>query len=211
MLPELITKAASNDPMSTASRRARLISAELAAAVTLLFCSLYTAAFYDPGLAAYTGRVSELVPIFLSVVAFVLCLRIKSPAIAGMLIAGGVIMQIPPLQAIAQAGAVAVPGPIFGVISFADTLILGLVKSVGLRKRDALRAHVPEDVTTGPAIPRAVRVLAGLLPDLLALSPTSASAIVISLLAFSRLRDSRGSTPTELEQIPVPRTSAGPA
>jgi hypothetical protein len=135
MLPELITKAPPNDPMSTTSRRARLIAAGLAAAVTLLFCSLYTAAFYDPGLAPYTGRVSELVPIFLSIVAFILSLGIRSPAVAGMLIAGGVIMQIPPLQAIAQAGAIAVPGPIFGVISFVDILILGLVKAVGLRKR----------------------------------------------------------------------------
>jgi hypothetical protein len=116
--------------MSISRNRARLIAAELAAAVTLLFSLLYTAAFYDHSLAPYTGRVSELVPIFLSIVAFALCLRISSPAVAGMLIAGGIIMQIPPLQAIADAGAIVVPGPIFGVISFADILILGVVKGI---------------------------------------------------------------------------------
>jgi hypothetical protein len=171
MLPEVIRKALPDKVMSTTSRRVRLIAAELAAAVTLLFSSLYTAAFYDPDLAPYTGRESELVPIFLSIVAFALCVRIRSPAVAGMLIAGGVIMLIPPLQAIAQAGAIAVPGPIFGVISFADILVLGLVKVVGLRKREALGAHAPEKVTTEPGIPRAVRVLANLLPDFSVFSP----------------------------------------
>jgi len=45
MLPELITKAPPDDPMSTTSRRATLIAAGLVAAVLLLPCSLYTAAF----------------------------------------------------------------------------------------------------------------------------------------------------------------------
>ena len=187
--------------------RARLIAAELAAAVTLLFCSLYTAAFYDPGLAPYTGRESELVPIFLSVVAFVLCVRIRSPAVAGMLMAGGVIMQIPPLQAIAQAGVIAVPGPIFGVISFADILILGVVKAVGLRRREVLGASGPEKVAPDPGTARIARVLASLLPDMFAYSATSASAILISLLAFSRLRGPRDSTSAEPELISASRMS----
>jgi len=194
--------------MSTTSRRVRLIAAELAAAVTLLFSSLYTAAFYDPGLAPYTGRESELVPIFLSIVAFALYVRIRSPAVAGMLIAGGVIMLIPPLQAIAQAGAIAVPGPIFGVISFADILVLGLVKVIGLRKRESLGAHAPEKGATEPGIPRAVRVLASLLPDLSAFSPISASVVAVSLLGFSKLRDSRNSTPAGLYLISASRTGA---
>jgi hypothetical protein len=116
--------------MSNSRNRARLIAAELAAAVTLLFSLLYTAAFYDHALAPYTGRLSELVPIFLSIVAFALSWRIRSPAVAGMLIAGGIIMQIPPLQDIAYAGAIVVPGPIFGVMSFADALVLGVVKGI---------------------------------------------------------------------------------
>ena len=148
-----------------------------------------------------------MVPIFLSIVAFALCVRIRSPAVAGMLIAGGVIMLIPPLQAIEQAGAIAVPGPIFGVISFADILVLGLVKAVGLRKREALGTRAPEKVKTEPGIPRAVRVLANLLPDLSAFSPTSASAVAISLLGFSKLCDSRNSTLAELYLISGSRTS----
>jgi hypothetical protein len=211
MLPELITKAPPNEVMSTTSRRVRLIAAELAAAVTLLFSSLYTAAFYNPGLAPYTGRESELVPIFLSIVAFALCVRIRSPAVAGMLIAGGVIILIPPLQAIAQAGMIAVPGPIFGVISFADILVLGLVKAAGLRKRESLGAHAPEKVTTEPGIPSAARALANLLPDLSAFSPISASAAAVSLLGFSKLCDSRNSTSAELYLISGSRTSAGTA
>jgi hypothetical protein len=195
--------------MPISRTRARLIAAGLAAAVTLLFSSLYTAAFYDPGLAPYTGRESELVPIFLSIVAFALCVRIRSPVVAGMLIAGGVIMLVPPLQAIVQAGTIAVPGPIFGVISFADILVLGLVKAVGLRKREGLGAHAPEKVTAEPGIPRAVRLLANLLPDLSALSPISASAVAISLLGFSKLCDSRNSTLAELYLISGSRTSAG--
>jgi len=151
-----------------------------------------------------------LVPIFLSVVAFALCVRIRSPAVAGMLIAGGVIMLIPPLQAIAQAGMIAVPGPIFGVISFADILVLGLVKAVGLRKREASVAHPPEKGATEPGIPRAVRVLASLLPDLSAFSPISA-VVAVSLLGFSKLRDSRNSTPAERYLIPASRMSAGSA
>jgi hypothetical protein len=211
MLPELITKAQPDKVMSTTSRRVRLIAAGLAAAVTLLFSSLYTAAFYDPGLAPYTGRESELVPIFLSIVAFALCVRIRSPAVAGMLIAGGVIMLIPPLQAIAQAGMIAVPGPIFGVISFLDILILGLVKAVGLRKREASGANAPVKGATEPGIPRAVRALASLLPDLSAFSPVSASVVAVSLLRFSELGDSRNLTPAQLPLISASRTGADTA
>jgi hypothetical protein len=197
--------------MSTTSRRVRLIAAELAAAVTLLFSSLYTAAFYDHSLAPYTGRESELVPIFLSIVAFALCVRIRSPAVAGMLIAGGAVMLIPPLQAIVQAGMIAVPGPIFGVISFLDILVLGLIKASGLRKRETSGAHVPEKGPTEPGIPRAVRVLADLLPDLSAFSPVSASAVAVSLLGLSRLRDFQNSTPVEVDLISASRTSAASA
>jgi hypothetical protein len=50
-----------------------------------------------------------------------------------------------------------------------------------------------------PGIPRVVRVLASLLPDLSAVSPTSASAVAVSLLGFSKLSDSRNSTPAGLE------------
>src|ERR1035437_5343743 len=110
-------------------KRTRLIAADVVAAVTLVFSLFYTLGFYYPSLAAYTGRESALLAIILSVVAFILCVRIRSGAVAGMLIAGGIIMQIPPVQALAEAGAVVVPGPILGVISFAIILILGIVKA----------------------------------------------------------------------------------
>jgi hypothetical protein len=40
----------------------------------------------------------------------------------------------PPVVAIAAAGAIAFPGPILGVISYAIILVLGIVRAVGLRR-----------------------------------------------------------------------------
>jgi hypothetical protein len=123
----------------TKASQARLIVADFSAAVTLLLSALYIARFYDPALpslATFTGGGgSALLAIFFSIVAFVLSLRIKSSAIAGMLIVAGVMMQIPPLQAIAEAGKVLVPGPILGVVSFAPILLLGAVKAIGVRTK----------------------------------------------------------------------------
>jgi hypothetical protein len=123
----------------TKAGQARLIVADFAAAVTLLLSALYIARFYDPALpslATYTGGVgSALLAISFSIGAFVLSLRIKSSAIAGMLIVAGVMMQIPPLQAIAEAGKVLVPGPILGVVSFAPILLLGAAKAIGVRTK----------------------------------------------------------------------------
>jgi hypothetical protein len=120
-------------------QKARLIAADFAAAVTLLLSALYIARFYDPALpslATFTGGAGPaLLAIFLSIVAFILSLRIKSSAIAGTLIIAGVMMQIPPLQAIAEAGRVVVPGPILGVVSFAPILVLGVAKAIGLRTK----------------------------------------------------------------------------
>ena len=127
----------------TSIRKARLAAGQLMAASTLLFSSIYFADFYDPGLpglAAVAGKGVGLLSIFLSIAAFVVSLRIKSPAIAGMLVAGGVAMQVPPVQAIAEAGAIAVPGPILGVNSFAPVLAIGLVKAYGLRKKGQVGA-----------------------------------------------------------------------
>jgi hypothetical protein len=38
-------------------------------------------------------------------------------------------MMVPPVQALAAAGAVVIPGQIFGVISYAIILVLGVVKA----------------------------------------------------------------------------------
>jgi len=50
-------------------------------------------------------------------------------------------MLIPPLATIAKAGAIVVPGPIYGVISLADILILGMVKAIRSRKYDESVPH----------------------------------------------------------------------
>ena len=114
--------------------KARQVAGQAAAAVTLFLCALYGANFYDPGLVGFSVRGGTIAADVLSAVAFVLSLRIRSMSIAGMLTAGGLVIQVPPVQAIAEAGAVSVPGPIFGVIFFAPILVLGVIKAVGLRK-----------------------------------------------------------------------------
>jgi len=103
--------------------------------VILLFSLIYLVGFYDQSFAAYAGRGAGLIVLVSSVVAFVLSVRLRSPAIAGMLIAAGIFMQVPPVQAIADAGTVAFPGPILGVIFFALVLVLGLVKAIGAFRR----------------------------------------------------------------------------
>lgn len=125
-----------------AVRSARLTASELIAAATLVLASLYTARFYDPripSIATFTGAGTSLLAIIFSIFAFVLSLRIRSRVVAGSLIVGGVLMQIPPLQAIAEAGAVAVPGPILGVVFFAPVLMFGVVKATGLRRTEVKR------------------------------------------------------------------------
>lgn len=173
--------------MSSATRRARKTAAELAAALTLLFTLVSTVGFYEPSLVAYTGRGYGLLAIILSVAAFALSLRIRSPVVAGMLVSGGVLMQVPPVQAIVAAGMIAVPGPVLGVMSFAIILVLGLIKAIGSRAREVEGAGASDQAATGPAIPEAARLLATMLPDLLAFAQTSASAVIVYLLAFSRL------------------------
>ncbi|HUI01614.1 MAG TPA: hypothetical protein VLX56_08300 [Nitrososphaerales archaeon] len=119
-------------------RKARLVVAELLAVLALLLAMLYTARFYDPSIpsiATYTGAGTSILAIVFAVAAFLVSLRIRSPPIAGMLVVGGILMLVPPLQAIAEAGAVVVPGPILGVVFFAPILILGLVKAVGSKTK----------------------------------------------------------------------------
>ena len=121
-----------------AARSARLTAAELTAAATLVLASLYTARFYDPripSIATYTGAGTSLLAIMFSIVAFALSIRIRSRVVACSLIVGGVVMQIPPLQAIAEAGVIAVPGPILGVVFFAPVLVFGVVKAIGLGRK----------------------------------------------------------------------------
>jgi len=119
---------------SQSSRRPRLVAGEFAAAVTLFLSAYYAVRYFEPSLPALAKGIT-IIAIVLSVVAFVLAVRVRSPAVAGMLIAGGTLMQIPPLQAILQAGTVAYPGPILGVVFFSPILILGLVKAAGLRAK----------------------------------------------------------------------------
>jgi hypothetical protein len=77
----------------------------------------------------FAVKAASVFAIILSVVAFVLSVRIRSSAVAGMLVLGGILMLVPPVQAIAEAGGVSFPGPILGVIFFAPLLVLGLVKA----------------------------------------------------------------------------------
>jgi hypothetical protein len=185
--------------MSTATRRARKAGAELAAGLTLLFASISTVGFYDHVLAAYTGKGYGLLAIALSVVAFALSLRVRSPAVAVMLISAGVLMQVPPVQAMVEAGMVAVPGPILGVISFGIILQLGLAKAIGLRTRAVAGGGPPESEATGLGVQGPARLLADILPGILALSPTSAVAVIISMLALSGLHGARDSPPAKPE------------
>lgn len=200
MLPELKTNAPATSPMSSATRRARKIAAKLAAALTLLFALVSTVGFYEHSLAAFTGRGYGLLAILLSLVAFALSLRIRSPAVAGMLVFGGILVQVPPVQAIMEAGVIAVPGPILGVISFVIILILGLIKAIGLRGPNVAAARAPNQSAAGHGTPMA-RSLANMLPDLFAFSPTSASTIIVYLLAFSTLYGSRDTASAQAEPI----------
>jgi hypothetical protein len=110
--------------------RVRWLAANLAAAATVAFSVLYLLGFY----AGITFRGAALLAIFLSVASFLLSLRIRSVSVAVMLTLAGLLIQIPPVQAIAEAGTVAYPGPILGVVFFVPILILGLVKAAtGLR------------------------------------------------------------------------------
>jgi hypothetical protein len=107
--------------------RFRLLLSAVFALGTLFVSSLYTFAYYHiipEGL----SKDSAIIAIILSIIAFVLCIRIKSYAVGGLLTLGGILMQIPPVQAIISVGTIAVPGPILGVIFFCPVLILGLVK-----------------------------------------------------------------------------------
>jgi hypothetical protein len=113
----------------SSKNRVRLLAAEAAAAVTLTLAASYFLRFYGVLGPEFAVREASVFAIVLSIVAFVLCVRIKSYAVAGMLVLGGILMQVPPVQAIVQAGGVSYPGPILGVIFFAPLLVLGLVKA----------------------------------------------------------------------------------
>ncbi len=107
------------------SAKVRGLAANLAAAATVALSVLYLLGFY----AGITFRGAALLAIFVSIAAFLLSLRIRSVSVAAMLMLAGLLIQIPPIQAIAEAGTIAYPGPILGVIFFIPILILGLVKA----------------------------------------------------------------------------------
>jgi hypothetical protein len=113
----------------SSKNRVRLLAADAAAALTLILAASYFLNFYGALGPNFAAKGASIFAIVLSIVAFVLCVRIKSYPVAGMLILGGILMQIPPVQAIAEAGGVSFPGPILGVIFFAPLLVLGLVKA----------------------------------------------------------------------------------
>ena len=127
----------------------RRYAANLAAAATLAFSVLYLLGFY----AGITFRGASLLAIFLSIAAFLVSLRIKSVSVAAMLTLAGLLIQIPPLQAIAVAGTIAYPGPILGVVFFIPILILGLAKawtSLSASKHEARRLEdIRASVTLG--------------------------------------------------------------
>lgn len=121
------------------TRAARLALAQVMAGATLLLALIYTAGFYDS--AMRVGRGTTLFAIALSILAFGASLKIRSGLVAGVLIASGAIILIPPVIAILDAGAVTIPGPILGVIFFSPILVLGVVKALGARSRTK---HVPQ-------------------------------------------------------------------
>jgi hypothetical protein len=105
----------------------RFVISMILALGTLFVCSLYAFSFY--GLVpAGLDKGSSIIAIILSTMAFVLCIRIKSYAVGGLLTVGGILLQIPPVQTIVTEGTITIPGPILGVIFFCPVLIFGLVK-----------------------------------------------------------------------------------
>jgi hypothetical protein len=105
-------------------------------------------------------------------------------------------MQIPPLQAIAEAGKVLVPGPILGVVSFAPILLLGAAKAFGLRtkvikQRTASGAY---SVALTTISRRAMKSVADQLPILVAASSFGAFALSLAILFASNPQKWRFST-----------------
>ena len=70
----------------------------------------------------------------LSIVSFLLSLRLKSSMISLLLIASGVIIMIPPIMAILATRVIIFPGPILGVIAYSAILGLGIAKSISSAK-----------------------------------------------------------------------------
>jgi hypothetical protein len=64
------------------------------------------------------GRGTTLIALGLSVVAFILALRIRSLVVASFLTVAGVMMWTPALATIIAERAIVYPGPILGIISF---------------------------------------------------------------------------------------------
>ena len=87
----------------------------------------YTIGFYDSDLALNVKGLTILA-IILSAISFVSALKIRAPLVASLLTIAGIIIWIPPLNAIVTDRAILIPGPILGVIFFSPIVILGLVK-----------------------------------------------------------------------------------
>jgi hypothetical protein len=114
--------------MNSNVTRIRLLIAEVTSGATLLLSLLYTVNFYDSSFPINTIKGETLIAIALSVVAFVLALKIRTFLVAALLTVAGIVIWIPPVAAIIEDKAILVPGPILGVIFFAPIIGLGIAK-----------------------------------------------------------------------------------
>jgi hypothetical protein len=107
--------------------RFRLVLSIIFALGTLFSSSVYSLTYYHI-IPAGLSRGSAVIAIILSVIAFALCVRINSKVVGGALTMAGILILLPPVQAIISDGRILVPGPIYGVLFFCPVLILGMVK-----------------------------------------------------------------------------------
>lgn len=106
----------------------RLVIAIAVAVAALIMASFYTGNFLNKSLLPSVGRISGLSAIGLGISAFVLAIKLKSIVVAGLLIAAGAIIMVPPVTAISEVGTIIFPGPILGVIAYSPILGLGISK-----------------------------------------------------------------------------------
>jgi hypothetical protein len=110
------------------SKHIRVIIAQTVSGITLLLALLYTIGYYDTSLAVSADIRATLLALALSIVAFGLAMKIRTPLVATLLVSAGMVIWIPPISAIIADKAILIPGPILGVISFSPILGLGIAK-----------------------------------------------------------------------------------
>ena len=119
---------------------AKLTIAQVLAAAALGLALTNLVAGTELLLAGLIAAVS-ITTIALNVAVFVLSLRKKSFIVAGLLGAAGVVFMVPAIIAMGDFSAIAVPGPIFGVIFGLAILGLGAAKgAVSARSERAVPA-----------------------------------------------------------------------